>query len=354
MPHDKYIRQCYHLAIQAGKKGFDTFGALLVHDGQVIAAAENTADYERGLFGHAEFNLVHQCANQYSDQLLREAVFYTSCAPCERCLAAIASLGIRTVVYGVSYKAFSQLTPFDDVPLDREGLLAQLNLPIKLIGPVLEDEGMHVFEYWGGEYRPLSELIAEMEEIKQQNKRSQAMKIDYAALFHHIHPGFFEKDYIKALPAEHVFDEQVLRLADFDPEALGIPAPAHITYGFFTGDIAALQESVREVDDDWVQYFQHGDRVFCAFDGDKVVSFCILDGCGEYQGLKIGAPGCVGTIPSYRKQGIGLKMIQKATAILKEEGYDLSYIHYTAVGHWYARLGYQTVVRWNCRGIVET
>jgi len=39
-----------------------------------------------------------------------------------------------------------------------------------LIGPVLEDEGMHVFEYWGGEYRPLAELIAEMDAIKAQNK----------------------------------------------------------------------------------------------------------------------------------------------------------------------------------------
>jgi len=170
MTHESCIRKCYDLAISAGKKGFDTFGALLVHNGEILESAENTADYDRGLFGHAEFNLVHQCANKYSDNVLRESVFYTSCAPCERCLAAIASLGVRTVVYGVSYKAFSQLTPFDDQPLDREGLLAQLNLPMQLIGPVLEDEGMHVFEYWGGEYRPLAELIAEMDAIKAQNQ----------------------------------------------------------------------------------------------------------------------------------------------------------------------------------------
>ena len=34
----------------------------------------------------------------------------------------------------------------------------------------LEEEGMHVFEWWGGEYRPLSELIAEMAEIKAKQK----------------------------------------------------------------------------------------------------------------------------------------------------------------------------------------
>ena len=169
MNHEAYIRRCFDLAISAGKKGYDTFGALLVHNGEILEQAENTADYQRGLFGHAEFNLVHKCANKYSDDVLRESVFYTNCAPCERCLAAIASLGVRTVVYGVSYKEFSRLTPFDDPPLDREGLLAQLHLPMKLIGPILEGEGMHVFEYWGGEYRPLAELLAEMDAIKAQN-----------------------------------------------------------------------------------------------------------------------------------------------------------------------------------------
>lgn len=179
------------------------------------------------------------------------------------------------------------------------------------------------------------------------------MNLNYADVFAHIQPGFFQKDYIRSLPPEHIFDEQVMVLADFDPQAIDIPVPTHITFGMFTGDIAALQESVRAVDEDWAQWFQPDSRVFAAMDGDKVCSFCLLDDFGEYQGLKIGAPGCVGTIPAYRKQGIGLKMIQLATQVLKEDGYDLSWIHYTYVGHWYARLGYKTVVRWNCEGIVS-
>jgi hypothetical protein len=35
---------------------------------------------------------------------------------------------------------------------------------------VLEEEGMYVFEWWGGEYRPLKELIAEMNEVKKKQK----------------------------------------------------------------------------------------------------------------------------------------------------------------------------------------
>lgn len=168
--HEKYIKRCYELAVSAGKKGFDTFGAVLVSDGEIIAEAENTADYEKGLFGHAEFNLVHKCANVFSDSVLENAVFYTSCAPCVRCLMAIASLGIRTIVYGVSYKSFQKLLPFEqDVP-DYEKILDSMGVTMKLVGPVLEDEGMHAFEYWGGEYRPLEELIREMDEIKAKSR----------------------------------------------------------------------------------------------------------------------------------------------------------------------------------------
>ncbi len=83
-----------------------------------------------------------------------------------RHLCAIASLGIENVVFGVSYEAFSQLTPREAIPVDREGLLRKLGIQMKLTGPVLEEEGMRVFEWWGGEYRPLAELISEMTEIK--------------------------------------------------------------------------------------------------------------------------------------------------------------------------------------------
>ena len=179
------------------------------------------------------------------------------------------------------------------------------------------------------------------------------MNLNFADVFTHIQPDFFNQPHVRALPPEQVFDEQVLRLADFDPAALDIPTPAHITYGVYNGSHEALLTAVRDVYEDWVPYFNPGDRVFAAMDGEKVVSFCLLDDFGEYQGLKIGAPGCVGTIPAYRKQGIGLRMIQLATQQLKEDGYDLSWIHYTAVGHWYAKLGYRTVVKWNCEGIVR-
>ena len=51
MEHEKHMKRCYELAVRAGKKGFDTFGAVLVHNGQALEEVENTADWDKGIFG---------------------------------------------------------------------------------------------------------------------------------------------------------------------------------------------------------------------------------------------------------------------------------------------------------------
>lgn len=100
------------------------------------------------------------------------------------------------------------------------------------------------------------------------------------------------------------------------------------------------------------------DKVYCAFLDGEIASFCIVEDLGlqECNGRtwKIGGPGCVGTVPRFRRRGIGIAMVRNVTRILREQGYDLSYIHYTGVAHWYAKLGYVTVLRWNCGGVIES
>ena len=178
------------------------------------------------------------------------------------------------------------------------------------------------------------------------------MKLDYIDLFNTIMPGFLQREGIRALPPEEVYDEQILDLHSFSADDYEISCPEHITFDFYKGDLAGIHEAVKAVEDGWISCYTPDSDIYCAFDGDRIVSFCLVDEFGTYNGIKIGGPGCVGTIPEYRRQGIGLKMVQKATEILKERGYDLSYIHYTGVGHWYAKLGYETIVKWNSEGIV--
>ena len=175
--------------------------------------------------------------------------------------------------------------------------------------------------------------------------------MDYEKLFHGMHPGFFNEPGIKGIPEDRVFAELIMDLRRSAPKPLPYPCPENITFGEYRGEIEKLWEAVGRVEEDWVQYFSENSRVFCAFDGDKIASFCILEGWGRQGDLLISGPGCVGTVPEYRKKGIGLEMVRRATNMLAEEGFDISWIHYTHLRHWYERLGYETVLRWNCRGI---
>lgn len=178
-------------------------------------------------------------------------------------------------------------------------------------------------------------------------------QLNYQAYFHQLFPGFFERASIRNLPDAYVAEELIMDLHHFSAGDVPLACPEHITFGMYEGDPEPLHAAVREVDETWVEYFTRDSRAYCAFDNGKVVSFCLVDGFGEYNGLKVGGPGCVGTIPDYRRQGIGLKMVQNATVILQKEGYDISHIHYTGVGPWYAHMGYKVILRWNGKGFCE-
>ncbi|MDE6319925.1 MAG: GNAT family N-acetyltransferase [Lachnospiraceae bacterium] len=177
--------------------------------------------------------------------------------------------------------------------------------------------------------------------------------MDYTELFHSMHPGFFQEEGICAMPRDWVFTELVMDLRGDLPDV----TPPHdlngIVFDEYHGEIAALRDAVRQVDEDWVQYFQEGYRYYCAFDGDMIIAFCNLADMGRFQGLHIGGPGCVGTIPEFRERGIGLEMVRLATETLRQDGFDLSWIHYTHLADWYGKLGYQPVLRWNSGGIIQ-
>lgn len=177
--------------------------------------------------------------------------------------------------------------------------------------------------------------------------------MDYKKTFDLIKPGFFQREVIRNLPENHILAELVMDLRTSDCSKIELQAPKEITFKLYDGDTEKLHEAIKKVNEDWIQYFKEGDQIFCAFDKDKIAGFCILEEFGKADGLSIGGPGCVGTVPEYRRQGIGLKLVQMATGIIRERGYDLSWIHWTHLADWYGKLGYKTVLRWNCKGFVE-
>ena len=173
--------------------------------------------------------------------------------------------------------------------------------------------------------------------------------MNYHLLFESIFPGFFQN---AGIPDGGIFTELVMDLRKGGPHDTASGIPKGITFCEDRAGIDALREAVSQVEEDWLPYFHEETPVFCAFDRGRIVAFCILSDWGCHQDLRIGGPGCVGTIPEYRGKGIGLELVRQATNLLKEKGFDLSWIHYTHLEHWYQKLGYQAVLRWDCKGIL--
>lgn len=180
-------------------------------------------------------------------------------------------------------------------------------------------------------------------------------KQDWITLFNSMHPGFFEREYIRAQPEDAVFSEMILPLGEFDGSRYE-KALDGVSFGFFEGSPDELKRAIAKVEEDWVEFFDENSRVFCGYANGELACFCNIEDMGEHtvggRTVKVGGPGCVGTLPEYRDRGIGLTMVKLATQIFKDEGCDLSYIHFTYVDRWYAKLGYRTVLKWTRNGFI--
>jgi tRNA(Arg) A34 adenosine deaminase TadA len=148
--HESFIRECHALAISAGKKGNHTFGAVLVHNGAIVMSAENTVNTDQDDFCHAEYNLVQKSRAAIPPETLRESTLYTSTAPCLLCTANILWSEIGRIVYSVSYEAFVETFAQGYKYIPCTEIAQRLGKQTEIIGPILEEEGLQVFQYWEG------------------------------------------------------------------------------------------------------------------------------------------------------------------------------------------------------------
>lgn len=146
--HEPFIRQCYTLALSAASKGDHPFGAVLVHNGKVVATSENTVNAENDFSRHAEINLMVHARRTLPKEVIRNSTVYVSTAPCPSCTSVMAEQGIVKIVYGVHYVQFNKRLGIKGKILPCDVLYEMLGRKVEFIGPVLEAEGLQVFDHW--------------------------------------------------------------------------------------------------------------------------------------------------------------------------------------------------------------
>jgi len=77
-------------------------GALIVHNGQIIAQSFNQKDSDKLATSHAEILAIQEASKNLGQWRLNECELYISLEPCLMCTGAIISSRIKAVIYGAS------------------------------------------------------------------------------------------------------------------------------------------------------------------------------------------------------------------------------------------------------------
>ena len=101
-PDEQYMREALKEAEQALASNDRPIGAVILHQGRVIAKAHHQVRLLRDPTAHAAIIAITQAANALQSDQLPEAVVYVTQEPCAMCVGALLLSGVARIVFGAT------------------------------------------------------------------------------------------------------------------------------------------------------------------------------------------------------------------------------------------------------------
>ena len=143
---EQWMRKAIALANESIVKGGGPFGAVIVKEGKIIAAANNSVTLDNDPTAHAEVNCIRAACTQLHTFDLSGCTLYTSCEPCPMCLGAIYWAHLDRIYYGNNRNDAARIG-FDDDFIYRELELQREERSTPII-PLLREEALDSFRRW--------------------------------------------------------------------------------------------------------------------------------------------------------------------------------------------------------------
>lgn len=95
-----FMREALRLARKAGSQDEVPIGAVIVHQGRIIARAWNQVETLKDATAHAEMLALTQAESALDDWRLNECDLYVTKEPCPMCAGALVHVRMRRVIFG--------------------------------------------------------------------------------------------------------------------------------------------------------------------------------------------------------------------------------------------------------------
>lgn len=148
MYEKRFMEEAIRLAVENVKKGKGgPFGAVIVKDGQIVAACGNTVTPDNDPTAHAEVNVIRAACRQLGTFQLTDCEIYCSCEPCPMCLGAIYWARPESVYYACTKEDAAE-AGFDDSFIYKEITLPEAERTIPFLNRREQPAGEE-FRLWG-------------------------------------------------------------------------------------------------------------------------------------------------------------------------------------------------------------
>ena len=127
-------------AKKAAEKGEVPVGAVIVKNGEVIAACHNLREEKQNALSHAEIEAINTACQKLNSWRLDDCEMYVTLEPCPMCTGAIINARIKTVIFGAydsKMGCMDSVINLCDYPFNHK---------VEVYGGIMEDECLAVLQ----------------------------------------------------------------------------------------------------------------------------------------------------------------------------------------------------------------
>lgn len=146
MDKKDFMRQAVKLSEESIRNGGGPFGAVIVKDGEIVAAGANSVTKNCDPTAHAEVSAIRSAAAELGTFDLEGCEIYTSCEPCPMCLGAIYWAHLDKIYYA-NTKTDAKDIGFDDSFIYDEIALDKSQRKLKM-EQLSDEKALEVFKEW--------------------------------------------------------------------------------------------------------------------------------------------------------------------------------------------------------------